>query len=111
MSSEARQIPDSNVTRRKALDAAKKKNDSVPAPGILTATTVMRLNAAQPANKDQQDLVVKNKTAMVKATNAKSMADNASAMSSSQFIQVFNFGILSGKTVSRKKTALIINWM
>ncbi len=97
MSSETRQIPNTNVNRRKALDAAKKKNDSVPAPCILTLTTAARLNAAQPANKEQQDLVVKNKTAMVKATNGKSMADNASAMSSSQFIQVFNFGILRGK--------------
>ena len=97
MSSETKQIPRSNVARRKALDAAKKKNDSVPAPGILTPNTLKRLNAAQPANKDQQDLVIKTKTAMVKATNSKTANDSALEMGCSQFIQVFNFGILRGK--------------
>jgi hypothetical protein len=93
-----RRLPISDEGRLRALNAAKRKNDSIPlVDQFLTAQTKTRLDTQQPLFQ----------TAMQKRSNALAEQGGSTALVNtaftggynyiSHFIQVFNFGIVRGK--------------
>jgi len=89
-----RRLPQSNLARQKALNQAKEKQSTVP-PGseVLRATTVTTLSSQTPVyNNALQDVAVAQSN-LSGNTADKDPKMEDSRMFTSQFIQVFNFGV------------------
>lgn len=94
----SRRLPNTDVTREKALTQAKTKNDSIPVGSqFLTPPTIIRLNAAQPAFTTAMQNRGNALAAQAGATSGVTLAFTITRMYISHFFQVFNLGVFRGK--------------
>jgi len=93
-----RRLPDTNITRNRALSRAKKKNDDTPvAERFLSAETQARLNALQPDYKARMLKVDQKQAAALNGTASKNTELSKLLMLDSHFLQVFNFLVAEQK--------------
>lgn len=93
MSSESRQTPGSNVTRRLAINAADAKNTALGAASFLTAATKGRLIAVKSSYNSRYSALASRKYELGTSTTAKNGLAATSRMLNSHFVQVFNLGV------------------
>ena len=96
MASENRVTPATNVTREAALDKGFAKNNAMGISSFITPSTVVLLNAAQPAYILAMDAVSNVKAAFNNATITKDADAVTCEMVSSHFIQVFYLAVKRG---------------
>jgi len=94
MSVESRRRPNTNVSRLKALSAAKTKNDLLGAGSFLTTNTQNRLNAITADYGVKYHAIGLAKNALAVATVEKTETLTALRTLVSHFIQVFNLGVV-----------------
>ena len=88
-----RKLPQSDVTRKIALDTGKtKKDNTAPADVVLTANTVTRLDTTQPLFKQKMQERGNALQVQSNATAAKNAAQGKAKMFISHFFQGFNNG-------------------
>ena len=93
-----RRLPDTNITRNRALNRAKKKNDDTPLPlRFLSAETQARVNALQPDYKAKMLKVDQKQAASLNNTASKNVQLGKLSMLDSHFLQVFNFMVAEQK--------------
>lgn len=92
-----RKLPQTDESRKIALDKAKTKKDNVADPElIIKADTIVRLDTTQPlfkTNLQNRDVAL---TEQGTATATKDLAIADLKMNNSHFLQVFNFGVERG---------------
>jgi len=93
MASETRQLPNSNISRLMALNAAKSKDTAMGVSSFLTAQTKSRLTSIQSNYQTRYDGTAPAKQTMVTLTNQKNPLADISRMFNSHFIQVFNLAV------------------
>ena len=96
MSSISRKLPDSNVTRRAALNNAKNKKDLMGASNFLTAPTTTRLDNSQAAYAAKWLIVDTKRFEKNTASDAKDITIPVARQFASHFLQVFNLGVERG---------------
>lgn len=96
MASEARQLPNTNISRLMATNAAKAKDTAMGGSSFLTAATKTRLTTIQGAYQTLYDVIAVKKQAMVTLTNQKNPLAAICKMFNSHFIQVFNLAVERG---------------
>lgn len=89
MSAEAKQQPNSNRTRKAALDAGKQKQTAMGASSFITAPTAALLNTLQPAYFNLMAIVNAKKAGFYIATADKDVKVEILRKLCSHFIQVF----------------------
>ncbi|MEP7169984.1 MAG: hypothetical protein ABI855_11490 [Bacteroidota bacterium] len=90
-----RNLPDSNISRNRALSRAKKKNDDTLAGDrFFTTDTTTRMNLIQPDYKAKMLVVDQKQAISINSTAKKNKALNKLSMMCSHFLQIFNFMVV-----------------
>lgn len=103
MSAETRQLPNSNITRKSAIDKAKAKDTAMGAGSFLTTPTKNRLTAIKTNYQNAYNAIALRKHDMVVLTDQKSGFAGKCEMNNSHFVQVFNLAILRGVFVKEDR--------
>lgn len=101
----SRRLPKSNTARYLALEAAKRKSDTlVPANNILSPNTISRLNSFYVAYKDATEARTAALGTQTSATDAANQNRSNTRTYISHFIQVFNLGIERKKYIAEHRS-------
>ncbi len=104
MSSESRKLPENKISRLKALNLAKLKNDLLGAGSFLTTNTQNRLNTIQLDYKNKYHATGIAKNTLTSLTVLKNNAKTIAQKLVSHFIQVFNLGVLRDVFLATDRT-------
>lgn len=101
----SRRLPRTNIARSIALEAAKRKSDSInPADHILTPNSISRLNNFYVLYKNASEARTAALGAQTSATDAANQNRNNTRTYLSHFIQVFNLGVERKKYVAEHRS-------
>ncbi len=96
-----RHLPQSNITRNRALSRGRQKNSDTPLPNrFLSSTTETRMNTIQPDYKAKMLVVDQKQAISLNSTAAKNTQVDKLRMLCSHFLQVFNFMVAEGKATT-----------